>query len=89
MEQSSPDQFTIIDVRNPEEYEEKHIPAAVNIPLKELENYSIQISKNVIIITVCGKGGGRSAEGAKYLNQLGFSNAKFLCGGTFSWFENS
>ena len=88
MEQSSPDQFTIIDVRNPEEYEEKHIPAAVNIPLKELENYSIQISKNVIIITVCGKGGGRSAQGAALLKQIGFINAKFLCGGTFGWHDS-
>ena len=67
----SPDQLTIIDVRNPEEYAEKHIPGAINIPLGELESRSNELSKQAIIITACGKGGGRSAEAAEILKQLG------------------
>ena len=77
----------IIDVRNPEEYAEKHIPGAINIPLSELEYRSKELAKDTIIITACGKGGGRSAQGAGLLKQLGFSNANYLCGGTFGWYD--
>ncbi len=87
MKQSSPDQFTIIDVRNPDEYAEKHIPGAINIPLGELESRSMGLSKQSIIITACGKGGGRSAQGAEKLKQRGFIKAIFLCGGTFGWYN--
>ena len=83
----SPDQIHIIDVRSPEEYTEKHIPAAINIPLNELESRSNELSKQSIIITACGKGGGRSAQGAALLHQLGFNKTSYLCGGTFGWYE--
>lgn len=83
----SPDQLTIIDVRSPEEFAEKHIPGAINIPLSELEIRSSELSRQTTIITACGKGGGRSAQGAELLKQLGFSKANYLCGGTFGWFE--
>ena len=84
----SPDQLTIIDVRSPEEFAEKHIPGAINIPLSELESRSNELSKQAIIITACGKGGGRSAQGAELLQGMGFNNSKFLCGGTFGWYDS-
>ena len=77
----------IIDVRNPDEYAEKHIPGAINFPLNELENRTKVLSKQTIIITACGKGGGRSAQAAELLKQLGFIKANFLCGGTFGWYD--
>lgn len=79
--------LTIIDVRSPDEYAEKHIPGAINIPLGELENRSNELSKDIALITACGKGGGRSAQAAALLQQMGFTNAKYLCGGTFGWYE--
>lgn len=85
LKQSS-EQLTIIDVRNPEEYIEKHIPAAINIPLSDLEAHSKDFSKDSIIITVCGKGGGRSAQAAELLKRLGYTNANYLCCGTFGWY---
>ena len=84
----STERFMIIDVRNPDEYAEKHIPGAINIPLDELESRSIELSRGAMIITVCGKGGGRSAQAAERLQQIGFTNAAFLCGGTFGWYDN-
>jgi rhodanese-related sulfurtransferase len=81
------DQLIIIDVRSQVEFSEKHIPGAINIPLSELEYRSKELSKDSIIITTCGKVGGRSAQGAELLKQLGFSNASYLCGGTFGWYE--
>ena len=89
MLKQSPDKLTILDVRSPEEYAEKHIPGAINIPLPELEYRSKQLSKDIMIITACGKGGGRSAKGAELLKQLGFSNSNYLCGGTFGWYNEN
>lgn len=85
----TPDRVVIVDVRSPEEFSEKSIPGAINIPLPELENRIKELSKDDTIITVCGKGGGRSASGAALLKQSGFSNAAYLCGGTFGWYEEN
>lgn len=82
----SPELVTIIDVRSREEYAEKHIPGAINIPLDELESRANELSKQAMLITACGKGGGRSAQAAELLKQLGYSKAIFLCGGTFGWY---
>lgn len=83
----SPEQVTIIDVRSPEEYAAMHLPGAVNIPVTELEKHSSELSKQAVIITACGKGGGRSDDAASMLREMGFSHANFLCGGTFGFFE--
>jgi rhodanese-related sulfurtransferase len=79
-------EIIIIDVRSNEEYIEKHIPNAINIPLDKLENEAKKFDKNKFYITVCGKGGNRSASGAEKLNKMKF-NALWLCGGTFGWFD--
>ena len=76
--------ITIIDVRSEEEYDEKHIPEAINIPLDELPKHIDQLAEQELVITACGKGGGRSEEGAKKLKQLEV-NALFLEGGTLGW----
>ncbi len=83
----SPELVTIIDVRGPQEYAEKHIPGAINIPLSELENRSNGLSKNCVLITACGKGGGRSEQAVGLLKQFGFSKTRFLCGGTIGWYQ--
>ena len=79
-------EIVIIDVRSNEEYNEKHIPNAINIPLEKLEDKAKTFDRNKFYITVCGKGGNRSATGAEKLNQMNF-NALWLCCGTFGWFE--
>jgi rhodanese-related sulfurtransferase len=82
----SKNDIIIIDVRSQEEYNEKHIPNAINIPLNKLEKEAKKFDKNNFYITACGKGGNRSAAGAEKLTQMKF-NAHWLCGGTFGWFE--
>lgn len=74
----------IIDVRSAEEFDKAHIPNALNIPLQDLKNSISELDKNTQFVTACGKGGGRSADGAKLLKELGF-NAIWLCGGTNKW----
>ncbi|MBL7812162.1 MAG: MFS transporter [Bacteroidetes bacterium] len=74
----------LLDVRSAAEYNEAHIPNAIHVALDELDVRLNELNRKETIITVCGKGGGRSAAGAKRLRELGYK-AKWLCGGTFAW----
>lgn len=49
--EQSPDQVIIIDVRSPEEFAEKHIPGAINIPLSELESRSGELYQSEILFS--------------------------------------
>lgn len=78
-------QIKIIDVRSKEEFSEKHIPGAIHIELSQINLANELFDKNDIIVTACGKGGGRSADASEKLKELGFKNTYWLCGGTFGW----
>lgn len=75
----------IIDVRSRNEYDESHIPGAINISVLNIELAINLFDKEDFILTACGKGGGRSAEAAEKLKVLGFKNTHWLCGGTLGW----
>ncbi len=75
----------VVDVRSPEEYASGHLPAAINIPLGQLLERSRTWSHRERIITVCAKGGGRSAQAAQLLRDVGFGKTWWLCGGTLGW----
>ena len=77
----------IIDVRSKEEYIEMHIPLAASFPLEIIESGNFVPQLGNIIITVCGKGGGRSERAANYLRENNENEVYFLGGGTFGWFE--
>lgn len=78
-------QVKIIDVRSREEYEERHIPGAIHLELSQIDIANQLFDKNDIIVTACGKGGGRSTTAFEKLKALGFKNVYWLCGGTFGW----
>mgnify|MGYP003951544623 CR=1 FL=1 len=86
--EQSGETIQIIDVRSPEEFAEKHIPGAVNLPLDGLGQAADKLDKNALFVTACGKGGGRSISGAELLEKLGFQ-AVWLCGGTLGWLEEN
>lgn len=71
----------VLDVRNANEFEEGHIPWAKHIPLKELEKRMKELATDKPIITVCGKGRGRSADAAAMI-----PGADWLEGGTEAYF---
>ncbi len=77
--------YHVIDVRAPADYAAAHVDGAVNIPLDRLRDHAGGLPAGVIPLTVCGKGGGRSAEGARILRELGRPDAVWLCGGTDAW----
>ncbi|MBI3519408.1 MAG: rhodanese-like domain-containing protein [Bacteroidetes bacterium] len=78
----------VIDVRSKDEYNEKHIPFAGNLPIEIIEAGNFIPEPSKIIITACGKGGGRSERAAKYLRENCNNEVYFLEAGTFGWVEN-
>lgn len=82
---ADPDRFHLIDVRDAEDYAAAHVTGAVHIPLAGLAARAGEIPAGKRPVTVCGKGGGRSAEGADMLQELGHLDALWLEGGTTGW----
>jgi len=78
----------LIDVRSKDEYTEKHIPFAGNLPIEIIESGNFIPEPGKVIVTACGKGGGRSERAAKYLRENNKNEVYFLEGGTFGWFNN-
>lgn len=80
--------LTIIDVRTPEVYNIAHVPGSVNIPLIDILEDRLQPERSHTIITICGKGGGRSEQAFEHLKQKYPSSVYFLEGGTNAWFDD-
>ncbi len=77
----------IVDVRSPVEFAAGHVTGARNIPLDALAARARELSQGFEIVTVCGKGGGRSERAAELLRSLGFASVRSLCGGTAAWLK--
>ncbi|MHA8057303.1 rhodanese-like domain-containing protein [Aquirufa nivalisilvae] len=82
------EELLLLDIRRKEEFESKHIPKAIHIPGEELPHGLPLHADQVLLVTICGKGGGRSEQASQKLISLGFQ-AKFLEGGTHEWFEKA
>lgn len=74
----------IIDVREPHEYEQAHIPGIPLIPMGNIPQYADQLDKEREYVFVC-RSGQRSFEVANYLQQLGFQHVHNLDGGMLGW----
>lgn len=74
---------TLLDVRSIMEFEENHIPGAINIPLDTLEANIKQIESMQKPIVVYCLSGGRSGIAAGILQQNGVSDC-YNGGGIFS-----
>ena len=76
----------VLDVREPDEYEQGALPGAVHIPRGHLES---QIENRVAdhdtpLVVYCA-GGTRSAFAADTLSQLGYTNVVSMVGGFNKW----
>jgi molybdopterin/thiamine biosynthesis adenylyltransferase/rhodanese-related sulfurtransferase len=76
--------ITLIDVREPWEFEIAKIPDARLIPLGELEERLTEIPREGIVVVQCHSGM-RSEHGAWLLKQAGFENVYNLEGGIEAW----
>lgn len=72
----------VIDVRTKDEYNDKHIQGAINVPLQDISERigNVVINKNEVIILYC-EYGGRSRKALSKLEKLGYVNVYNLDGG--------
>lgn len=76
--------FVLVDVREPFEWDIARIPGAVLIPLGELPSRLVELNPDDDLVIQC-KSGGRSAHAVEFLKQQGFSKVSNLAGGILAW----
>ena len=81
----SDEDIILLDVRTQEEYEEKHIPGSILIPVDELEKRAETElpDKNKDIFVYC-RSGNRSTTASNILSELGYKKVYNL-GGIIDW----
>ena len=77
--------YIILDVRTPEEFSEKHIPGAINIPNETIGTEEIPglPDKEQLILVYC-RSGNRSKQASDKLVSLGYTNIHEF-GGIIDW----
>ena len=67
--------YIILDVRTPEEFAEKHIPEAINVPNETIGTEEIPElpNKDQLILVYC-RSGNRSKQASEKLVALGYTN---------------
>lgn len=80
---SGREDFVLVDVRGPLEFETGYIPGALLIPYTEIEKRAREIPKNKTVIVYCSVGV-RSERARKKLLEMGFSDVLNF-GGTKDW----
>lgn len=85
--------WLLLDVREPDEFAEGHLPGAINVPRgflevkADLEHYKrderLQ-DRSQKVLCYCG-GGHRSLLAAKTLLEMGFADAVSMAGGWTEW----
>mgnify|MGYP005612704555 FL=1 len=77
--------YIILDVRTPEEFADKHIPGAVNIPNETIGTEEIPElpDKDQLILVYC-RSGNRSKQASEKLADMGYTNVVEF-GGINSW----
>lgn len=76
----------LVDVREPVEHAEEHIPEAKLIPLGQLEKRHAEIGRDAPVIVMC-RSGKRGGDAMKQLKALGINNVRNLEGGILAWKE--
>ena len=77
--------YILLDVRTPEEFADKHIPGAVNVPNETIGSAEIPElpDKDQLILVYC-RSGNRSKQAAAKLAALGYTNVVEF-GGINDW----
>ncbi|HYF93233.1 MAG TPA: rhodanese-like domain-containing protein [Symbiobacteriaceae bacterium] len=78
------EKLTIVDVREPWEYAEGHIPGSILRPLGQIKTWANEFDKDREILLIC-RTASRSAAAYKYMRSMGFTNIKNVSGGIITW----
>jgi rhodanese-related sulfurtransferase len=79
-----PSDAVVLDVREPEEFVNGHVPGAVNLPQAELATRLDEVPRDRPLFVIC-QGGFRSVRAAQFLSQCGLSDVASVKGGTGAW----
>ena len=88
------DDFILLDVRTPEEYEEIHLKDALLLPVQKLSQATLneiglgEDAKDKEIILYC-RSGNRSETAYNIMSSLGYTNIKSSAGGMIHWQEDN
>lgn len=74
----------IVDVREPAEFADGHVPGAELVPLGTLETATRDWQRAAPLVVVC-RSGARSGKAARVLERLGFEAVASLRGGVVAW----
>ena len=80
-----PEGVTILDVREPVEWQHGRIDGSMHIPLTQIPARADELPTDQQLLVVC-KVGGRSAQATAFLREKGFE-AINLAGGMIDWAE--
>ncbi|GAA1932110.1 rhodanese-like domain-containing protein [Nocardioides marmoribigeumensis] len=76
---------TLIDVREPQEYAEAHVPGAVLIPMGQLSSRLDEVPGDRPVYVIC-RSGNRSGAMGPLLDANGFDSVNVV-GGTAAWVQ--
>lgn len=76
----------LLDVREPDEWEDYHVPDSTLIPLSQLAGRVDELPRDQEIVVIC-RSGNRSQDGRDILLEAGFENVTSMSGGVLEWRE--
>jgi glyoxylase-like metal-dependent hydrolase (beta-lactamase superfamily II)/rhodanese-related sulfurtransferase len=76
----------VLDVREPWEYVQGHVPGAILIPLGELARRGVELDPNTPVAIICATGS-RSLSAAALFGRWGFETIYNVAGGTMRWMQ--
>lgn len=76
----------VIDVREPDEYREGHVPGAESIPLATVPEHLERFAADGPTYLIC-RSGGRSMRAAEFAAAAGYDVVN-VAGGTLAWVES-
>lgn len=79
---------TLVDARTAEEFDEGHVPGAINVPIADLTEFAASRDKTDggLVVTMCGSTG-RGEKAAEILRSHSVENVRVLEGGLKAWRE--
>jgi rhodanese-related sulfurtransferase len=77
--------IVLVDVREPDEFEQARVPGATLIPLADVPERVEEIPDDQRVYVICASGP-RSARAVEFLNRQGYDTVN-VAGGTKAWLE--
>lgn len=78
------EQLTVIDVREPWEYAEGHVPGSLLRPLGQIRTWISQFSRQQELFLIC-RTASRSAAAYQFMQAMGFTQVRNVSGGIITW----